>query len=185
MNCKRAQLYIALRVGDDLDDAALSELRGHLKQCPPCGVYAQRMITPLQDCELRSAEPLQDSLWPDLFEKLPPRPGRRTPDFHGWWAASAVVVACFAIGLFWHDEARSGHGNRPVVVVELASIPDTYAYPGLPPEIEHDRRDQPWVSDVKPVDFSIPDGSDVGRDFPLLRLAVGSNHDDAKQRNNP
>lgn len=111
MNCKRARLHIALRVGDDLDHAGTAELDGHLTGCADCRAHLGRVESNLHPLHERSGEnptDLRDSLWPDLLEKLPPRPGSRMPEFNGWWVALAVSAACAAILLFWQDESQSG-----------------------------------------------------------------------------
>jgi hypothetical protein len=117
MNCKRAKLHIALLVGDDLEDAAKAELHDHLRECAPCREYHQSMTavpSPFEDLEERTVLSQHDSLWPGLLDRLPSKPGARVHDFNGWWAALAVGVACFAIALFWNDEAHSGRWSAPV-----------------------------------------------------------------------
>jgi len=126
MNCKRAKLHIALLIGDDLEDAAQAELHEHLRECAPCREYHEGMIavpSPFEDLEERTALPQHDSLWPGLLDRLPSQPGLRLHDFNGWWAALAVAVACFAIALFWNDEARSGRWSSPVAVQDVSPNP--------------------------------------------------------------
>jgi hypothetical protein len=137
MNCKRAKLHIALLIGDDLDEDAQAELREHLRECAPCREYHAGMADAPQFLHDIGGPVLQshDSLWPDLLDKLPPRPGLRLHEFHGWWAAAvAVVVAFLAIGLFWNDEARSGRWNAPVATQRHAVDSPAFAeLPKVPP----------------------------------------------------
>lgn len=137
MNCKRAKLHIALLIGDDLEEESQAELREHLRECAPCREYHSHMAAapqPWQEVEQPAVLSPHDSLWPDLLEKLPPRPGRRMYDFNGWWAAVAVVFACVAIGLFWNDEARSGRRDEPVAQYEPINSNSFPEFEGRPPQ---------------------------------------------------
>ena len=108
MNCKRARLHIALHVGDDLDAAGVVELDRHLAACADCRDYTAQFAGPLDSLHGNIVKPgeLQDSLWPELLDKLPARPGNRILEFNGWWIALAVSAACLAILMFWQDERR-------------------------------------------------------------------------------
>ncbi|MFQ5732376.1 MAG: zf-HC2 domain-containing protein, partial [Planctomycetaceae bacterium] len=71
MNCKRARLNIALRVGDDLDREGAAELDGHLARCADCREHLNRVESSLHPLYERNGEDpavVQDSLWPDLLQ---------------------------------------------------------------------------------------------------------------------
>lgn len=110
MNCKRARLQIALCVGGDLESDDCRELRQHLSSCEHCREQYDQMksgVATLQERhENEDPYSLSDSLWPDLLQRLPARPGRGIPEFNGWWAALAVCVACVALLSFWNRETR-------------------------------------------------------------------------------
>lgn len=135
MNCKRARLHIALDVGDDLDSSAAAELERHLAECAECRDYrrcAAGTLDSLHDETAEAPGELQDSLWPDLLEKLPPRPGR-VPDFNGWWVALAVSAACVAILMFWQEETdRSLVAGTQAVPAPAAEIPGNLRVPAKP-----------------------------------------------------
>lgn len=128
MNCKRAKLLIALWVGDDLTPDAEADLNRHVAECSCCNAHFQQMrhsVERLQDPGLSDEYRIHDSLWPDLASRLPPRPGSRIADFNGWWVATAVTVACFAIFAFSIDQSRSARRLTP----QFAAGDQTIAIP--------------------------------------------------------
>lgn len=110
LTCKRARLHIALAVGGDLDETGEAAMNAHLADCPPCTQHLQTMksnLRPLHERDDESLFTLHDSLWPDLNERLPDRSSLRQMRYNGWWAASAVFVACIAIAMFWQKQSEA------------------------------------------------------------------------------
>lgn len=108
MNCKRAQLEIALWVGNDLDGSAVEGLQQHLSECSPCRRHWERLkasLKRLKDPVVSGARSMHDSVWPDLISRLPSRSAEPQPvEFNGWLPALAVIAASVAIAAFWQNE---------------------------------------------------------------------------------
>lgn len=120
MNCRRAKLEMALWVGDDLDDGAVTGLKQHLAGCKCCHSHWKQLkqcLKPLHDSGETSLPSLHESVWPELLPQLSkPSHEPRPVEFNGWIPAIAVLMTCTAITLFWESHPSVGDSLEKVVV---------------------------------------------------------------------
>lgn len=177
MNCKEAKRQIALWVGDDLDTVASLLLERHLSVCSPCRHYARQLKNDFRQLQQREAADelsRQESLWPELLRKLPAQPGRRAPQFNGWWAALAVGVAWFALVSFWQNESRrlrsaEDEGLQKISVsapprASFRNVSDSGRLPVTPvgtPVGQPVRQSPPLLPDVPSLDLEILPNADL------------------------
>lgn len=102
MNCKQAKTQVALLIGNDLEPAALAEVRNHLGQCVGCREHFERLSSCLEVLQAppRSWNAQDESLWPKLSVRLAsPSVGQKPHRLNGWAPTLAVAAACTA--MFW------------------------------------------------------------------------------------
>jgi len=114
MNCKDAKSFIALWVGQDLDDSELEALQPHLAECRDCAAHWDEMKSSMNVLQQVSNEVLTKavhrSLWPKVAASISSRKhtahstvqntGRRR-----WAPAIAVCAACLAVAAFVNFES--------------------------------------------------------------------------------
>jgi predicted anti-sigma-YlaC factor YlaD len=101
MNCKIAQSQLALLVGNDLEPAAVDQVRKHLDQCDCCRRHFDR-LTAAQEALQTPGEgawsATVESLWPKLSLRLASATAGSKPHrLNGWAASLAVAAACTAM----------------------------------------------------------------------------------------
>jgi predicted anti-sigma-YlaC factor YlaD len=101
MNCKIAQSQLALLVGNDLEPAAVDQVRKHLDKCDCCRRHFDR-LTAAQEALQAPAEgawsATDESLWPKLSVRLASATAGSKPHrLNGWAASLAVAAACTAM----------------------------------------------------------------------------------------
>jgi hypothetical protein len=102
MNCKQAKTQLALLIGNDLEPAALQEVRNHVSQCVGCRQHFEQLSSALEVLQAppRSWNPEHESLWPKLSARLAsPTAGQKPHRLSGWAPSLAVAAACVA--MFW------------------------------------------------------------------------------------
>ena len=138
MNCKQAKTQVALLIGNDLEPAALQEVRNHLGQCVGCRQHFERLSSCLEVLQTppRSWNADDESLWPKLSARLAsPNAGQKPHRLSGWAPTLAVAAACTA--MFW---VASSHwsANQPVGQPAIYSGSGTSAQPiGDPPAFDN------------------------------------------------
>ena len=123
MNCRRAQVQIALWLGDGLGAKDETELRGHLTGCPCCREHLAKLqstLACLHAAECGDADGASKrSLWPGLATRLPRRScAAGSAKFFGGTAMLAVAVAWIlvSVAIFWNfrnNRPASFVGNGP------------------------------------------------------------------------
>jgi predicted anti-sigma-YlaC factor YlaD len=102
MNCKQAKTQVALLTGNDLEPAALADVRNHLGQCVSCRQHFEKLSSCLEVLQAppRGFNPEDESLWPKLSVRLAsPNAGQKPHRLSGWAPTLAVAAACTA--MFW------------------------------------------------------------------------------------
>jgi hypothetical protein len=102
MNCKQAKSHVALLIGNDLEPAALADVRSHLGQCVSCRQHFEKLSSCLEVLQAppRGYSPEAESLWPKLSVRLAsPIIGQKPHRLSGWAPSLAVAAACTA--MFW------------------------------------------------------------------------------------
>lgn len=102
MNCKQARTQAALLIGNDLEPAALADVRNHLGQCAACRQHFEKLSSCLEVLQAppRGYNPEEESLWPKLSVRLAsPSAGQKPHRLSGWAPSLAVAAACTA--MFW------------------------------------------------------------------------------------
>jgi predicted anti-sigma-YlaC factor YlaD len=102
MNCKQAKTQVALLIGNDLEPAALADVRNHLGQCASCRQHFEKLSSCLEVLQAppRGYNPEPESLWPKLSVRLAsPSAGQKPHRLSGWAPSLAVAAACTA--MFW------------------------------------------------------------------------------------
>lgn len=99
MNCREAQIDIALLVGNDLEDAdAREHLRQHMTSCPDCRQHYRNLKSTLPVLGQSEREPtyeVRESLWPAVSQRLQRRQqdaGQLNP--RKWWLPGIFLAAC-------------------------------------------------------------------------------------------
>jgi hypothetical protein len=121
MNCKQAKTQVALLIGNDLEPAALAEVRNHLGQCVDCRQHFDRLSSCLEVLQAppRTDNVPEESLWPKLSARLAsPNAGQKPHRLSGWAPTLAVAAACTA--MFW---VASNHW-MPRPAVEQPGMPN-------------------------------------------------------------
>ena len=161
MNCKQAKTHVALLIGNDLEPAALADVRNHLGQCVSCRQHFEKLSSCLEVLQAppRGYSPEEESLWPKLSVQLAsPTTGQKPHRLNGWAPSLAVAAACTA--MFW---IASKHWS-PTGSVEQA-VPNGMVYPasqqiplrpdGMPAESPREfqfaPRRSPWA--INPVQW--------------------------------
>ena len=72
MNCKQAKTHVALLIGNDLEPAALADVRNHLGQCVSCRQHFEKLSSCLEVLQAppRGYSPEEESLWPKLSVRV-------------------------------------------------------------------------------------------------------------------
>lgn len=114
MNCKQAKKQVALLIGNDLEPAALQQVRSHLGQCVGCRQHFEQLSNCLEVLQTPARPWSSDdqSLWPALSARLASTSAGQKPHrLSGWAPTLAVAAACTA--MFW---VASSHfaPNQPV-----------------------------------------------------------------------
>jgi hypothetical protein len=124
-------------IGNDLEPAALADVRNHLGECVDCRQHLERLSSCLEVLQAphRTDNVAQESLWPKLSVRLAsPNAGQKPHRLNGWAPTLAVAAACMAMLWFTstHWMARQAV-NQPGMPngVELQPIAD-------PPALEPD-----------------------------------------------
>jgi hypothetical protein len=113
MKCKEAKTQAALLIGNDLEPAALEEVRKHLGECVGCREHFERLSNCLEILQTptRSWNAEEESLWPKLSVRLASSTAGQKPHrLNGWAPTLAVAAACTA--MFWVASSR-WPGNQP------------------------------------------------------------------------
>jgi hypothetical protein len=100
MNCKQAKTQVALLIGNDLEPAALAEVRNHLGQCAGCRQHFERLASCLEVLQAppRAYNAEEVSLWPKLSARLAsPNAGQKPHRLNGWAPTLVVAAACTAM----------------------------------------------------------------------------------------
>ena len=101
MNCKSAKSQIALMVGNDLEPAAIDEVRQHISECEGCRRHLSRLTASLEALQA-PADAIwsagDESLWPKVSGRLASASAGEKPHrLNGWAASLAVAAACTAM----------------------------------------------------------------------------------------
>jgi predicted anti-sigma-YlaC factor YlaD len=126
MNCKQAKSQVALLIGNDLEPAALADVRQHLGQCGSCRQHFDQLSNCLDVLQTppRGFGPDEESLWPKLSVRLAsPTAGQKPHRLNGWAPSLAVAAACTA--MFWVASKNLTSSNG----VEQAVPPGEVVYP--------------------------------------------------------
>lgn len=153
LSCRRAKRYIALWVGDDLDEEFRTTLRQHVARCSSCRAYYRQMQTSFGRLQQRNVVEdfhRYESLWPEVKRKLPVRAVRNTPEFNGWWAALAVCITWMALITVWQNDARisSVSGGRDLSVQTVNEAEENVEFSSAPLTLQPE---QPAI--VEPAAF--------------------------------
>lgn len=125
MNCKIAQSQLALLVGNDLEPAAVDEVRKHLDKCDGCRRHFDR-LTAAQEALQTPAEASwsasDESLWPNLSVRLASASAGSKPHrLNGWAASLAVAAACTAMVWVashqWSGPPAADEAGHPVQAI--------------------------------------------------------------------
>ena len=125
MNCKQAKSQVALLIGNDLEPAALADVRHHLGQCVSCRQHFDKLSSCLEVLQSppRGFNLEDESLWPKLSVRLAsPTAGQKPHRLNGWAPSLAVAAACTA--MFW----VASKNWLPTAGVEQA-VPPGMVYP--------------------------------------------------------
>ncbi len=132
MNCKRAKAQLALLIGNDLDPAAVGDVRKHLDQCGDCRDHLKRLAACLDVLQIPDSSAWNsdgESLWQELSIRLPSETTAMKPHrLNGWAASLAVAAACAAMvwvtSRQWPDRpAREGGSIQIQPINDDSPIP--------------------------------------------------------------
>jgi hypothetical protein len=144
MNCKQAKSRVALLIGNDLEPAALADVRQHLGQCVSCRQHFDKLSSCLEVLQAppRGFNPDGESLWPKLSVRLAsPTAGQKPHRLNGWAPSLAVAAACTA--MFW--------------VASKNWLPTAGVEPAAPPVMVYPTGERPSESpNVMPLENSRP-----------------------------
>lgn len=158
MNCKTAQLQMALAVGEDLAPAETQDLQSHLQGCSRCQQTwdnHRRGFAVLQHSRTNESYAKSDSVWPALSKRLIEREAAlQRGEFNGWIGALAVTAACVLIFVFSQDDL-SWTGARPAPSYPLTGtmVISPSRQKADPPSLERDevQSDGSYNGDSQPV----------------------------------
>jgi hypothetical protein len=136
MNCKQAKSQVALLIGNDLEPAALADVRSHLGQCVSCRQHFEKLSSCLEVLQTppRGDNPEDESLWPKLSVRLAsPNAGQKPHRLNGWAPTLAVAAACTV--MLW-VASKSWIGKDGIQPVSPAGV----VYPVVdPPAVNRNR----------------------------------------------
>lgn len=127
-DCREAQVQIALKAGDDLDDpVALALLEAHLTNCDGCRRYLARMESTLEVLQTSALEspviPRVPSVWSRVAHQLPQRSSYA--QFNVWMPTTAMVAACAAMIFVTIVQIERSTPFDPMVSPHLETVFDT------------------------------------------------------------
>jgi len=138
MNCKQAQIDLALWVGKDLEDKGRRiELKRHLAVCPQCRDSHKQLrgaMSVLHQTDDGKIIAPSKSVWPSVSAGIAyHEESHRLNRFNGWVPAMAVTAACLTLLLFSYQrtsfnspaaaQVHFGYGSDPAASYSLNTQP--------------------------------------------------------------
>ena len=131
MKCKDAKSFIALWVGQDLDDSELESLQPHLAECSSCAAHWDEMKSSMNVLQqVSSAGLVKDdhrSLWPKVAANISSRQHVSQKAGHRRWVpAIAVCAACLAVAAFINFDFNLSNVYEVSHGVDPNELPDNF-----------------------------------------------------------
>ncbi|VAX40798.1 hypothetical protein MNBD_PLANCTO02-841 [hydrothermal vent metagenome] len=114
MKCKQAKAFIALWVGNDLEQNSVGELERHVTVCPCCRTFwknieqTQQVLQQVDEPPFESTPSKLGSIWQELSQKIDHNEEQiQRERFRGGVPAMALIAACLFLLFYSHFHARS------------------------------------------------------------------------------
>ncbi len=114
MKCKQAKAFIALWVGNDLEQNSVGELERHVTVCPCCRTFwknieqTQQVLQQVDESSFEPLPPESDSIWQEISQRIDRNEEQiQRERFRGGVPAMALIAACLLLLFYSHSRSRS------------------------------------------------------------------------------